>query len=733
MAEPIKFTELTNAGELSLSAIMAIVQQQAGELVSLQCSMAQVAELVASGATYQELTTEQKTLISAINEIAAGGGGGGGAYFFAEGQATAAQIRERYNSGLMCFLIANDDTIYPLTAIDAEYIQGERVEGVFFAKAFGYSDNISVTVKYIPNDAGVEVSSVGFTGVANSRVTNDMSATNGKIPTDDAVRSYVTEYIRTRLAQKLDLDLNNISASGEQKIRDIAGGGGSGVDPVARAGVEEVKADLSLLDNSVDLLYKLTQGQSWDFVDQTEHGMNLAPKGTKVQSLLSVEGKSEQFTTNGYQLLENKESSRIVQGVNFDWKDNILRIHGTSNGSGSNIASPYWRIPQGTYTITHGELTGLNNFYFDNDDWSVITIMDKVKTVTLNKDYDKFRFIANVPAGVTIDLEVRFMLETGSTAHDWEPYTGGIPSPNPDYPQEITSVEELNFSVGGRNLFDEQTTVTDGYLYSKNYISVKPNTKYFIPVTTGNTSNDGYQIIFYNADMVQLSDTFVRGTLAEQSFTTPNGCYYIKFRCFTSYGNVYKNNIIVSIVNVPYTPYREPQTKQIIPPFALNKVGDIADVADVERGIWERAFSEERFNAEDTWIYERINGVSNFYTEKKTLPSNLRVNALSNYGRFTGRLQNKGEMITSSSNLNIIGFYELNKTVDDFKALLNGNDLIIIYPLETPVETSISAEDLSFLKSLQNLNEDNVITITDQNGNDITYAMKYLIKLSEAI
>lgn len=72
MAEPIKFTELTNAGTLDLSAIMAIVQQQGGELVSLQCSMAQVAELVASSAVYADLTTEQKKLIDAINELNAG-------------------------------------------------------------------------------------------------------------------------------------------------------------------------------------------------------------------------------------------------------------------------------------------------------------------------------------------------------------------------------------------------------------------------------------------------------------------------------------------------------------------------------------------------------------------------------------------------------------------------------------------------------------------------------------
>lgn len=245
MAEPIKFTELTNAGVLNLSAIMAIVQEQAGELVSLQCSMAQVAELVAQGAEYNELTTEHKTIIAAINEISAGGGGGG-AYFFTSGEATAALVREKYNSGLMCFLVASDGTIYPLTAVDSEYIQSELVEGVFFAKAFGYDGEINVTIKYIEDDAGTEVKSLNFTGVSKSQITNDMSETNGKIPTDNAVRSYVTNYITGQLNAKADTSLENINEAGEQKIRDIAGGGGGGggsvvdITPILTADSDQV-------------------------------------------------------------------------------------------------------------------------------------------------------------------------------------------------------------------------------------------------------------------------------------------------------------------------------------------------------------------------------------------------------------------------------------------------------------------------------------------------------------
>ena len=49
-------------------------------------------------------------------------------------------------------------------------------------------------------------------------------------------------------------------------------------------------------------------------------------------------------------------------------------------------------------------------------------------------------------------------LEAGSTATAYEPYCGGIPSPNPDYPQTIETVSgEQSVSIRGKNLFNTQT------------------------------------------------------------------------------------------------------------------------------------------------------------------------------------------------------------------------------------------------------------------------------------
>ena len=46
--------------------------------------------------------------------------------------------------------------------------------------------------------------------------------------------------------------------------------------------------------------------------------------------------------------------------------------------------------------------------------------------------------------GTASPLDYQIMLNEGSTALPYEPYTGGQPSPNPDYPQEITSAGKYN-------------------------------------------------------------------------------------------------------------------------------------------------------------------------------------------------------------------------------------------------------------------------------------------------
>lgn len=89
--------------------------------------------------------------------------------------------------------------------------------------------------------------------------------------------------------------------------------------------------------------------------------------------------------------------------------------------------------------------------------------------------------------GGKIKFRVSVLEDTTITADTfkYESYTGGQPSPNPDYPQEIKSIENPTVSVAGKNLFEPSTI---NYSYNnlritanvdnsqKNSIKIKINT-----------------------------------------------------------------------------------------------------------------------------------------------------------------------------------------------------------------------------------------------------------------
>lgn len=96
------------------------------------------------------------------------------------------------------------------------------------------------------------------------------------------------------------------------------------------------------------------------------------------------------------------------------------------------------------------------------------------KTFTASSEY-MYRFVIQNNTGAkysgTVEVD-SIQLELGSVATDYEPYVGGIPSPNPDYPQEIQSVEVSEIKAHGKNLIPypyHQTTFTaNGLTFTDN-------------------------------------------------------------------------------------------------------------------------------------------------------------------------------------------------------------------------------------------------------------------------
>lgn len=207
-----------------------------------------------------------------------------------------------------------------------------------------------------------------------------------------------------------------------------------------------------------------------------------------------------------------------------------------------------------------------------------------------------------------------------TTYDDFEPYTGGIPSPNPDYPQEIKSVVNPTVKVCGKNLAQPlmPTTTVDGVTVTNNGDGTYTLNGTAIANATFRLDQSGYGKAD-NLKKYKGTYTFSRSNtsyearvmqhntwkqvmylgIGSQSITKKNDIDDCFVFISTSKGTTY-NNVLVDLqiefgsTATAFEPYHEqtatlPYTLNAIPVSAGGNVtidGQqyISDYADVERG-----------------------------------------------------------------------------------------------------------------------------------------------------
>lgn len=219
-------------------------------------------------------------------------------------------------------------------------------------------------------------------------------------------------------------------------------------------------------------IYQTISGESLQIEDSADAPM----------AGLRVLGRSRQVVTTGAQLIpcpidEELESydgfvAAISKdnGIEVTLKTGFNPINSESDiyfagGRQSNEESNYElqpQIPAGQYHL-HIDDETFNSFSFYIIVWrnggsntiSSGTTQDIDITIQEN---DKFRIFIRPKTGATTGTyTINPMLNAGSTALPWEPYTGGKPSPSPDYPQEIEipgSDGEIELQIFSANIYN---------------------------------------------------------------------------------------------------------------------------------------------------------------------------------------------------------------------------------------------------------------------------------------
>lgn len=185
----------------------------------------------------------------------------------------------------------------------------------------------------------------------------------------------------------------------------------------------------------------------------------------RVNKRLELGGKTEQVQTSGKNLIDYK---KIVVGLlNF--------VDGTFSGIyHTYFTTDFIEIESGDYVISHNSNVGIQSYalYDINNKTYVSGKAGNNKVNVLNKCLIRISFNTKPETDVSsnpIDYakKCNIQLEKGTTATPYEQYTGGKPSPSPEYPQEIKSVGKWN---GETQKYEVDVQVCNsGYLQKGSY------------------------------------------------------------------------------------------------------------------------------------------------------------------------------------------------------------------------------------------------------------------------
>lgn len=184
-----------------------------------------------------------------------------------------------------------------------------------------------------------------------------------------------------------------------------------------------------------------------------------------------IGGMYKQNQTKGLNFFDiTGYTDRTVNGINIKVNDDgTLTLNGvcTVEKTFVNISIPEHIIPAGTYTRYMSYAENIKSFLTLALSYNNTTIPNtsvqpnnQYTTSTYNDDitYNQIKlYIPNTNVtfnNIIVDPMLVRGEYTANNAPKYEPYTGGNPSPNPDYPQAIEQVESVKLNIRGKNLCD---------------------------------------------------------------------------------------------------------------------------------------------------------------------------------------------------------------------------------------------------------------------------------------
>lgn len=477
-------------------------------------------------------------------------------------------------------------------------------------------------------------------------------------------------------------------------------------------------------------------------------------KGNRGLESLTLYGKSTQVSTTGAQLLpfevgEKREGLEVFKdgiAISGARKDDIYAVGRSGMGNESSY-DDFPLLASGEYYV-YSDSASVNLFVVAFRNGINITLGGSMKGVAAKikvMDGDKFRIFLRLEEA--FNGKVKAMIsKTQPTASNYEPYTGGKPSPSQEYPQEIESVGqdgEIEVKTLGANLFDASTAlktqIDAGLLHINDSGEVvlngtfgTNNRNFYITLKPGVYCLTGGAIWHIIASKDSVFDRIL--TIDEET----------TYHCYISngtYNEVVSNPMInAGSTALPYEPYKPAQTLIIPTPNGLSGIpvssgGNytdadgqqwVCDEVDFKKGVYVQRVATETPKAK--WKnFEETADVPNRYRISGALVNRYRdgsTKCLISHGIYA----NWG--IAPGWALNSTTFYYHPKedvTKEEAKEQILGfinsaNPLTFLGQLETPIEKPLTTEQLATYKALRTYSPTTTVANDAEAGMSVGYA-----------
>ena len=490
-------------------------------------------------------------------------------------------------------------------------------------------------------------------------------------------------------------------------------------------------------------------------------------KGNRGLESLTLHGKSTQGSTTGAQLLpfevgEKREGFEVFKdgiAISCTRKKDIYAV-GRSGMDNESSYDDFPLLASGEYYV-YSDSASVNLIVVAFRNGANITLGSSMKGVAAKikvMDGDKFRIFLRLEEA--FNGKVKAMIsKTQPTASNYEPYTGGKPSPSPEYPQEIKSTGqsgEIGVEVLGKNLIPFPYPLLGGTGTQIERNGVKYTVQSdggirCVGTPTAVTYINLSRIKFSNVGLTATQPTDGKIVLSGEKMTYDPSNYAL-FIYITSdqlgkpIDTVIYPQIELGTVATEYEPYK-PAQKLIIPTsgglpgIRVSSGGNytdadgqqwVCDEVDFKKGVYVQRIGKRTITSKDVFHKSGMStddvnyfSLGNFSLhigtigEKDVLMSNCFVAGINHGFSAWGKI-----FLSSAFDGKVYFSVEAQKYPDEetFKQWAVENGLMFLYQLVDIIETPLAAEELSAYKTLRTYSPTTTVINDAGAGMSVGYA-----------